>query len=810
MVMNKYCVRSLTLIREKFRPLSFLTFLFLVLFLPGQSVRAQDAAADGSDEVLEEVVVTARRFEEGIEDAAVSVHVLTDEYMKLQGIDTVKTAVEHTPSVTYIRFNKMQPEYSMRGVVSPAEGSAHDSSVVTVIDDVVVTKEFMKNPGFFDVERVEVLRGPQGTSFGRNASAGLIHIISKRPTEAFEAGVTLGLGSHESQNVDAYISGPLSDRASGRLAVHYQSHDGYTESASTGDGIDGEENTGFRASLNLTPSDDVTLYFKAEYNEDRDDGPIRRSRDCSQLQLDTQLPGPPAMHPTFPAPFTSFEQWQDPCDVWLTEKVTSLAPGSSVFLDRDIFSLTASVFWNISDDLTLTSITGFQDGDSAYFIDAHGTPSSVLFQETSNDAQTFSEELRLDNFNSGNRLTWVAGWYFMTDEHDRDDENRFYDPVGQPTALDGRVLTLDTKVSSSNTDSFGLFAELNYDFTERLTGTIGVRYSEDDRDFSIQHTAIGWAPKAAGFVEDSEGVCVFPGPPTFDVIGCPVTIGWGSSDAPDPDRAVMADSWDDTSFKVALDFDINDDHSIYGLIASGYKTGGFQPEPFRKQDAFVPFNEETSTNFEIGYKGLLVDGRLQLDIKAFFLDYEDLQVTQFINRGGAFTALISNAGNVETTGFEFEWNWMLTDNFRITGAFAALDAEFVDTLLVDEDGNPADFSGQRPDNAPDWTATFAADYTIPLAGGASINIRGDYRGRSDVFDDVGELAVRLRPGADVFGARVGWLSADRTWEVALWGRNLNEEEQVISISPFQPDTLQLPTGYDRPLTWGVTASKTFQ
>ena len=787
------------------------SWLLLVLFIsPAQYAMAQDTAADGSKDVLEEILVTARRFEKGIEDSAVSVHVLTDEQMKVQRIDTVKLAVENTPSVTYIRFNKMQPEYSMRGVVSPSEGAAHDSSVVTVIDDVVVTKEFMKNPGFFDVERVEVLRGPQGTSFGRNASAGLVHIISKRPTQEFEAGVSLGFGSHESQNVDAYVSGPFSDTVSGRLAVHYQSHDGYLESASTGNGLDGEENTGFRGSLNFTPSDDLTVYLKAEFSEDRDDGPIRRSRDCTQLQLDTQLPGPPADHPTFDAPFTSLEPWQDPCDIWLTEKVASLAPGSSLFLDRDILNLTAQVFWNINDNLTLTSITGYQDGDSAYFIDAHGTPSSILFQKTSNDAQTFSQELRLDTFNSDNRLTWVAGLYYMADEQDRDDENRFYDPVGQPTPLDGRVLTLDTKISNAETDSLGVFGELNFDFTDRLSGTVGVRYSKDERDFWIAHTAIGWAPKAAGFVEDTEGVCVFPGPPTFDVIGCPVTIGWGQPDAPNTSRAIMADDWNDTSFKVALDFAINDENRIYGLVASGYKTGGFQPEPFNFADAFVPFEEETATNYEFGYSGSLADGRLQLNVSAFFLDYEDLQVTQFVVRGGAFSAVISNAGNVETTGVEFEWNWMLTDNFRITGTFAALDAEFVDTILLDEDGNPADLSGQRPDNSPDWTATFAADYTINLAGGSSINIRGDYRGRSDAFDDVGENPARLRPGADVLGARVGWVSADQSWEVALWGQNLTEEEQVISISPPNPDVLQLATGFDRPTTWGVTLSKSFQ
>ncbi len=780
--------------------------LVVLLLAPAQHLLAQEDDDGESAGALEEILITARRFEGDISDEPLSVATLDDEYMRAQGIFTVKSAVEFTPSVTYIRFNKMQPEYSMRGVSSPSEGSAHDSSVVTVIDDVPVTKEFLKNPAFFDVERVEVLRGPQGTSFGRNASAGLVHIISKRPTAEFEAGTTAGVGSHGLLEFDAFVSGPVSESVNGRLAAHHNSHDGYTESALTGEGLDGEENNSVRGSLIFTPSDRLSVYFKFEASQDRDDGPIRRSRDCTKPQLATQRPGPPALHPTFPAPFTSFEPFTDSCDVWKTEKTTQFDPGTELFLNRDIISVSTNVVYNITDDVTLTSVTGYQDGDSEYFIDAHGTPSAILFQNTSNDASTFSEEIRFDNLASGNRLTWLTGIYYMQDEHFRDDENRFYDPVGQPGPLDGKVLTLDTKVSNSETESIGLFAELNYDFTEKLTGTFGIRYSKDDRDFWISHTARGWAPKAAGFVFDSAGTCVFPGPPTFNRVGCGELIGWGTPDAPNPNRAVISDDWDNVSIKLALDYTVSDNSRVYAAYSEGYKTGGFQPEPFTFEDALVPFNEEESANYEIGYRGMLADNRLQLNITGFFLDYSDLQVTQFINRGDSFTALIDNAGNVETFGLEFDVAFQLTEGLMLRGTYAKLDAEFVDTFLVDGDGNVSDFSGQRPDNSPEWTATFAAEYTLNLSDGSRLMFRGDYRGRSDVFDDTGELAIRLRPGVEVFGARISWFSANADWEVSLWGRNLGEEEQVLSISPFQPDTLQLPTGFDQPRTYGLSAS----
>jgi len=754
-----------------------------------------DASAASQDAVgpaLEEIVVTARRYDESLQDVPLSISVVTATNMDDLGMQVVKDVIEFTPATSYARFNKTQPEYSIRGVSSPAEGSSHDSSVQTVIDGVVISKDFMKNPVFFDVERIEVMRGPQGTSFGRNASTGLIHIVTKRPTRDYEGGFLVGAGSFGSYEFEAVASGPLSRDWSGRLAIHTDDNDGYMRSASRGVGLDGQSNTSLRGSLLFEPSASLSVFLKAEYNKDDDGTPVRRSRDCTRPTLATQPPGPPLLHPTAGVPFTSFTPWTDPCDLFRTE----ISGGVEFYLRRRITNLTAEVSYAIDAELTLTSITGYLDGHSDYLIDAQGTPSSVLFQDTINDAKALSQEFRLDNQSSGNPLRWVAGLYLLTEEHFRDDVNRFYDPSSQPAALDAsHPLTLDSKISSNYTDSVGLFGEAGFDFSPRLSAALGARYSVDRKEYKIAHTASGFAGKAMAFVDDVDDECTWPPGPGV-VATCP-PIGFS-------DPVKVSDDWDNVSIKASLDYALSQGAMVYALYSEGYKTGGFQPEPANIAVARIPFQEETSQNFEVGLKSEW-GGRFRFNATAFNLQYNDLQITQFVN----FSALIDNAANIRTSGVEIEYLWQVTENFRLSGSYADLEPEFHNTVLIDETGSAVDLSGTRPDNAPEWTGTLLADWTFPLGAGGSLDLHFDWRGRSDVFDDQGEQATRNRGNMSVWGARLSWGSPSSNWLLSLWGKNLTDQVMPISISPSQPDTLQLQVGFDTPRSYGVSAQYRF-
>ncbi|MFZ5610070.1 MAG: TonB-dependent receptor [Pseudomonadota bacterium] len=761
-----------------------------------QQASGEAAADDASGLVLEEIIVTSRRYAESLQDVPVSVNAMSNEYLRKQGISTVNDVIEFSPGSSFVRFNKMQHEYSMRGISSQSEGSSGDSSVQTVVDNVVVSKDFMKNPAMFDVERVEVLRGPQGTSFGRNASAGLVHIVTKRPTEDFEAGLIAEAGSFATAGLEGYLSGPLSDKLAARLAFNFDRSGGYTKRISTGERLGGEQNYAIRGSLLFTPNDSLSVYLKAEYSKDDDETPIRRSADCSFPTLDgsgATVPSPPhppwKVDPSDPnsAPFI----YTDPCNVWRTE-----ISNGDFFLKRDILNLTGEIVWQFGDGLSLTSVTGYLDGSNNYLIEANGTPKNVMFQANQNDAYMFSEELRVDNHGSGNRFRWLAGIYYLTDSQDRFDENQFFQDNALPPP---RVPTKATRINSNKTDSLGLFGELTYDVTERLTGTFGMRYSRDQKDYQAANFGFGWAPILEGFAD-----CTFS--PPDGLFNCGTEANPVGLTTPIP----ASDSWDNVSVKASAQYAFTDHLMGYALYSQGYKTGGFQSEPFLLSDATTPFNEEKATNYEIGFKGDFAR-RFRLNVSAFYIEYKNLQVLQFQQVGDGFSQITTNIKGANIYGLEAETTWQVTENFRLTGSFALLDAGFANGTLVtlDMDQGPIDIGGTRPDNAAKWTGTLVAEYDINLEDGSLITLRGDWRGRGDVYDDIGQVEERRRPGVNKLGVRVSWLSANDQWTVAAWGRNLTNEEDIINVGPPQPNNIQRPVAFAAPRSWGISISRRF-
>ena len=751
----------------------------------------QETAQVGDDFAIEEITVTSRRYEENIKDAPVSVSVMTGDYIDAQGIATGDDIIQLTPGATFIRFNKLQPEYSIRGVNGVAEGSSSEASVLTVIDNIPISKDIMKNPAMFDVQRVEVLRGPQGTSFGRNASAGLVHILSRRPTQEFSGRVTAGGGGFGRYETDGFLNVPLSQILAARLAFNIDGYDGYTRSTSTGKGLDGQKNYSVRGSFLLTPNERLSVYFKVGYNRDDDDTPVRRSRDCTRPTLvsaaDRAIFNPPPPHPRWS--ITYF----DPCNVYKTE----ISQGN-FFVKRNILNLTGEIVYAFANGITVTTETGYLDGNTNRLQEAHGTPENVLWQRGFSSAHAFSQEARIDNQASGNRWRWLAGVYYLTDHQDKFDENQFFQ-----NGAAGRPDTRDTKISSNSADSIGLFGEVTYDLTDRLNATFGTRWTHDKKDYQIAHTGFGWGGPISALV----GCNFFPPGGKFICGNAANPVGFATP-------VTVSDSWSDVAFRGSLQYRVNDNHTVYALVSQGYKAGGFQPEPPNPTVARQSFNEETSTNYEIGWKGE-VARRARFSIAAYFLQYKNLQLAQFIDvQGLGFFQAISNAGRAETLGLEFEGTVLVTRDFRLTGSFAVMDAQLKNTMLdTNEDGILESFNGFRPDNAPNWTATAVAEYDVHLPGGSVLTLRGDYRGRSNVWDDIIDRDLvtdtRLRPGVNIIGVSVTWLSPDGHMQARMWAKNLTQEKEVLNIGPPQPNTLQLPTAFGPPRRWGGTLSYRF-
>ena len=578
---------------------------------------ATPAAAQSNDVVLEEIVVTSRRYAESIEDAPVAVGVMTETYLKNNRVTRADDLMEVSPGATWESFSKMQPVASLRGIIAPTPGNASsEASIQTVQDNVVITKDSMKYPTMFDMERVEVMRGPQGTAFGRNASVGLIHFVSNRPGQDKNgSSVTATFGTDELVEIDGFVTGQFSDTVAARIAVNYDSQDGPTESISTGNGLDGDSNTAVRASLLFEPSDTFSAYIKLEHSADRDDAPVRSAYYQPGSGLDYAT-DPFVVGRADGGPYA--ETWFRPDDPFKNE----ISSGYDFSTDRDITTFAAELTWAL-ENMTVTSITGYLDGDTHSLMDLVGTPNNVSFQEVANDAQSFSTELRLDNVATDNAVTWLAGVYYMTDEEDRFEQNIFQ---ADGARLGPWVETHMGTLANNQTDSFSFFGEINYDINDRTTITYGGRYVDDSKDYLYGVRAWGANKQIAGVpgvgpgVDGVAAVCPLAGPPngTCGTEADPL----GFTDYP------VSDSWDDFISKLSITYVLNDNTNIYGLYSEGFKSGTFQPDARNKASADIVVEPETSTNFEIGIKGS--GERYRYAITAFMMEVEDVQTINLV------------------------------------------------------------------------------------------------------------------------------------------------------------------------------------
>ncbi len=762
------------------------------------------AQAEESGPVLEEVVVTSRRYEESVSDAPVAVNVLSQGFLENNRIDRQDDIFNYTPGATYESFSKLQPTASLRGLTAPTPGNpSSESSIQTVIDSVVVTKDFMKGTPLYDLARVEVLRGPQGTAFGRNASAGLIHFVTNRPEfDEASGSVNATVGSDERFEVDGHYNAILSDTAALRVSFNHEQEDGQTtgfvfnegaqEIQNIG-GIDGEENTSLRVQLGLRPSDTFSANFKLEYSADRDESPIRELCDPGGALAAFGLFATPELTATTvnacDSPFLAFISEGNDTVQQNPDTGLGLADNLDFKLDRDIFTASAELVWSLPSGLTITSVTGFADGDTDNLSDIVGTASDINFQAVTNDGDSLSTEIRIDNTATNSSLRWLAGAYFLTDEETRTETLNFAARDQRPGAF---VSTTLFRGGDNETDSFSVFGEISYDISDRATITYGGRYLEDQKDYVSRASGEGFSGQIAGIPGVGQVCGVIPGPPDPADDICPLLT---FNDFP------ISDEWDSYISKLSFDYEISDTLNFYALFSEGFKSGAFQPDALNADQASIITEPEESTNFEIGLKG---EGSFfRYAFTLFDITLDDVQTVNQVSIGtdGLFAGLITNVGEVSTTGIEFDGAFAVSNSVTITAGFALQDSEIGGNttdpggLIDPATGQTVSFDGLRPGGAPDWTFNVAVDYSIPLAGGSRIDLRADVRGRDDVFFQTrdrfeivnGVLQSTdqlLRPTITDFGAQARWTNAEGNLSVTLWGKNLREDTDITNFSPF--------------------------
>jgi iron complex outermembrane receptor protein len=700
---------------------------------------ASPLAAAQETSGIEEIFVTAQKREERLQDVPLSVTAFNSEAIRELSVINSTDLAAHTPNLSIGTpvGEGNNPSIVMRGIGLNDFNDNNESNVAVYIDDVYRAALAGQTFQLFDLERVEVLRGPQGTLYGRNTTGGLIHFISKRPTEELEAYANLTLGSYDQVKGEGAISGGT-DEIKGRLSVAANEHDGYVSNRAGKDPNEGSSRA-WRGQLQIDPVENFTALLNLHGSNANPRAPAYQHQGTAGGGLDVF-----GYQDTDGDPFAGE---YDRIGV----------------LDIENFGTSATLNWDLSSDLALTWITGFENVKKFHQEDTDMQAAPLVEPTFEADSDEISSELRLAG--TSERSNWVMGLYYFD-----------YEVESTNTQLDLSNIagvTLDVDYDQDG-DSWAVFGQYEYQITDQWEVALGLRYTDEQKDYQYFQSE-----SFAGF-----GLL-------YDF--SPATAG----------ELTEIDD-DNVSGKLSVNYRPNDDVMIFASVARGFKSGGFNAgfidtgdpsvgrPPLPLED--VPFDEEKLTAYEIGAKTDWLGGRLRLNGTAFYYDYEDLQALTF----EGVSQFISNASDAEVWGAEFELVSQITERLRAQFGLGLLDAE------ADEINTPSGLLRNRDlVLAPDISADGLVSYDLPLPGGANdLRLQVDFTYRDSHYFDIVNQPVAEQDDYWVFNARAAYRFNDQ-FEVAAFGKNLFEEEYKVYTFDFTGFFGFNQQFYGPPRWWGV-------
>ncbi|RSU31771.1 TonB-dependent receptor, partial [Sphingomonas koreensis] len=627
----------------------------------------------------------------------------------------------------------------IRGVGQNDSLAFADPGVGVYVDDVFIARSQAAFLDVFDVERIEVLRGPQGTLYGRNTIGGAIKFVSTRPTRDYSAYFEGGIGNYDQVLAKGRISGPLSDTVRGKIAYSWQRRTGYAYNSTTR-ADDGDVRTiSGRASLLFEPSSDFEVLLTGDVKIDRPD----TSRSPVRATPITGFANGALV--TFPAATDPY-------------RVDTNANGLN---DQTGWGTSLTARWNASEALTIEAISAYRQFDFDLNLDTDGSPLPILDIYLDQRQRQFSQEVR-GTYAVPDRFAITAGLYYF---HDRDVTVSGYDD-GAATLFGFPVTAFGFPTSSladtrQTTDSYAAFADATVELTPQLSLGAGLRYTHEKRSSS----------RAFEFFFDPR-VSVIGNPPPFlqgaGIAGVPIS---GSAD------------FDALTPRASISYQPNRDLLLYASASRGFKSGGFDGRA-NSDFGFRPFRPEYVWAYEGGIKKSWAGGRLTTNLAAFYNDYTDQQVTSFGADPvtGVFASLFTNAAAARAYGLEFELAARLADGLDLTGSVGLLDAKYrrFDQLVG---GVVTDVSDRRVVNAPDFNASVGLTYTRPLGGGdvsGVFHIDGAYR--STVATEITDSPLLRQPGYEKINAFIGVVGPEKRWELRAGVENLTD--QAVRVQGF--------------------------
>ncbi|WP_408591607.1 TonB-dependent receptor [Novosphingobium sp.] len=800
---------------------------------------APDAGAESASpapaETPAEIIVTAQRRAQQLSDIPASIQAFGGEQLKQMRVTSTDDLQSVAPSLNVSRGYQGVPIYTLRGVGFNTINLSATSTVGTYTDEVASAYPFMNSGPLFDLERIEVLKGPQGTLYGRNTTAGLVDFITAKPKDRLEAGLTVEGGNNQTFNSEGFVNAPLGEKVAARLAFRTEdSGKGWQKSASRDERLGEVHNYGGRLTVTARPTETLKLEIGVNGWKNRSDTIAGQAvgftpnTDPANGTLFSLFNAP-----GLPAYITGHKgTWTNDTADWAAQSARSANIGagagvSGPLRENDWFiGLRGLIEAEITPGITLVSLTGYNKVKRDAVFDWSGAPYQILIQHAEGQARSVSEELRLQG--KTGPAEWTVGGYYADDKV-IDTNQTLLGENANVGAIRGSILALGLLGTPFNSNGYTVadvmtsfrtyrdtadfavktrsaFASADWKLTPQLTLTTGIRYTKDTQDYAgcsrdlngsmlpnvnLFNRALFYQVYGALTAPISANQCN-----TFD----PVTKTFGIVRSRTDEHNV--------AWRTALGWQVNADALLFASVSRGYKSGSTPVNAANIATQNGPAGQEQLTSYELGAKLALLDRKVNLNLTGFYYDYRDKQLSIYF-ADPIYTTLLrlANIPKSRAYGLDGDVNIAVTRNLTVALAGTLLKTEVQGYVGIDAAGKPKDYDGAAFPLSPKFSGAATVMWDSPVSDSLGLRaiVNGRYQGTAkNTLEDDAQLNLK---GYGVVNASLALHRLDGRWEVSAWARNLTNAYYWVSAATNANTAVRFP-GHNR--TWGVTLKTLFR
>jgi iron complex outermembrane receptor protein len=696
---------------------------------------------------LEEITVTARKIEENLQTAPVSVTVVTNKILNDLTMTNIGDIQAITPNLQYtsgFSGSSAGANFFIRGIGQLDFLSTSDPGVATFVDGVYLARTVGSAIDTADIERIEVLKGPQGTLFGKNTIGGAINITTRKPDSELRGMVEATVGNYGRVDGRFMANVPISDSFFVKLSGVTRTNDGFQTRVVDGEKLGDDDTVAGSLQARWVASEDLEIILAV-------DGTRRRANIAAHTA--TQV-SPGALSGVWESltgvDGLSFQPSSNPRKV----STTGIRPSDEL----DVIGTSLTVNYDLG-DMDLKSITAYREMEADTGTDFDGTQIQLNDQLVHQEQEQFSQEFQLSQ--TTDQFKWVVGAYYMKEDVLEEIQNNFVlfylPPSGAPIGK-GPLSTTDL-----STDNFAVFGQGSYNLTDEFSVTAGVRYTYEKKDAAIS------------------------GPFGLGTLGAPLDVA-------------NKESWNNISPRIGVEYQPSEDLLLYASFTRGFKSGSFNGRPDRNE--FDPFDPEKVSAYEVGFKSEFADNRVRLNGAAFLTQYNEVQLVSVLSdSNGQPYFPVANAGDAEVKGFELELTAVPAEGLNVYANIGVTDEKWTEIkpiAIIDEN--------TRLPFMSHFTGVFGGDYAVPVANFGSVTFGANYTYRSAFYVDTGNVEALRQKGYGLLDARIIFEPEDGNWQFKIWGKNLTDKTYITWAQDLAALGLNATSFYGRPAEFGATFS----